>query len=153
MANLAFLRLAIGLLLLVIANIALGSIGAIIAGTFDAVLFRRGAIKGAVIFLAVLAVYLAGLLNPDLLIIETGGSQVNLQMADYLLVLAAFAAYAVDILKKLRNLLKPPEPEPEPGEAPEGEWEMDADGILQQQLAGDIPEHNAGENLAPERQD
>ena len=47
----ASIRLAVGLVLLIAANIALGSINAIIACEWDLVKFRNGCIKGGVIAL------------------------------------------------------------------------------------------------------
>ena len=47
--DMASIRLAVGLVLLIAANIALGSINAIIACEWDLVKFRNGCIKGGVI--------------------------------------------------------------------------------------------------------
>lgn len=52
-----------------------------------------------------MAVYYAGYLNPDLLVIETGGQTVNLMTAIYITLMADFTAYAVDVVKKLRDML------------------------------------------------
>ena len=54
--DMASIRLAVGLVLLIAANIALGSINAIIACEWDLVKFRNGCIKGGVIALALIAV-------------------------------------------------------------------------------------------------
>lgn len=103
--NLAIFRLGIGLLLLILANIALGSINAFIEGTWDSAKFRNGCIKGGVIAAALIAVYFAGWLNPDLLVIENDGQTVNLMTAVHLALLAAFTIYAVDVIAKLKNML------------------------------------------------
>ena len=71
--DMASIRLAVGLVLLIAANIALGSINAIIACEWDLVKFRNGCIKGGVIALALVAVYFAGYLNPDLMVVEVDG--------------------------------------------------------------------------------
>ena len=94
--DMASIRLAVGLVLLIAANIALGSINAIIACEWDLVKFRNGCIKGGVIALALIAVYFAGYLNPDLMVVEVSGQTVNLMTAVSLVMLAAFTAYAVD---------------------------------------------------------
>lgn len=107
----SFLRIAAGLALLIFANIALGSTDALINGNFDAGRFRTGILKGLIVFLALLAVYLAGLMNPDLMVLETGESQINLSSGIYLLLIAAFTAYGIDILKKLRRILLQTQPE------------------------------------------
>ena len=103
--DMASIRLAVGLVLLIAANIALGSINAIIACEWDLVKFRNGCIKGGVIALALIAVYFAGYLNPDLMVVEVSGQTVNLMTAVSLVMLAAFTAYAVDVLKKLKDML------------------------------------------------
>lgn len=121
--DLAIIRLAVGLLLVMLANIALGSVGAIIDGTWDKTKFRNGAIKSAVVALALVAVYIAGYLNPDLLVIEAEGQTINLMSAVHVTLLTAFTVYAVDVVKKLKNMLStttPGEPEKPKGDATDG---------------------------------
>ena len=118
--DMTVVKLAAGLLLLIAANIALGSINAIIAGAWDLVKFRNGCIKSLVIAAALIAVYLAGFLNPDLMVVDVDGQKVNLMTAVTLTMLAAFTAYAVDVIKKLKDMLTTPTPgeahPPTPGE-------------------------------------
>ena len=97
MTDIAIVRLGIGLVLLIAANIALGSVNAFMEGAWDMMKFRNGCIKGGVVAASLIAVYYAGWLNPDLLVIEAEGQTVNL--------MAAFTAYAVDVLKKLKDML------------------------------------------------
>lgn len=108
--DMTVVKLAAGLLLLIAANIALGSINAIIAGTWDLVKFRNGCIKGLVVAVALLAVYMAGFLNPDLMVVDVDGQKVNLMTAVTLTMLAAFTVYAVDVIKKLKDMLTTPTP-------------------------------------------
>ena len=103
--DMTIIRLAAGLVLLIAANIALGSINAIIDGEWDQTKFRNGCIKSAVVAAALVAVYFAGYLNPDLMVVEVDGRTVNLVTAVSLAMLAAFTAYAVDVLKKLKDML------------------------------------------------
>ena len=105
MLDMTIIRLAAGLVLLIAANIALGSINAIIDGEWDQTKFRNGCIKRAVVAAALVAVYFAGYLNPDLMVVEVDGQTVNLMTAVSLAMLAAFTAYAVDVLKKLKDML------------------------------------------------
>lgn len=105
MTDIAIVRLGIGLVLLIAANIALGSVNAFMEGTWDMMKFRNGCIKGGVVALALIAVYFAGFLNPDLLVVEADGQSVNLMTAVSLAMLAAFTAYAVDVLKKLKEMI------------------------------------------------
>lgn len=97
MLDMTIIRLAAGLVLLIAANIALGSINAIIDGEWDQTKFRNGCIKSAVVAAALVAVYFAGYLNPDLMVVEVDGQTVNLMTAVSLAMLAAFTAYAVDV--------------------------------------------------------
>ena len=99
MTDIAIVRLGIGLVLLIVANIALGSVNAFMEGTWDMMKFRNGCIKGGVVAASLIAVYYAGWLNPDLLVIEAEGQTVNLMTAVHIALLAAFTAYAVDVLK------------------------------------------------------
>lgn len=105
MLDMTIIRLAAGLVLLIAANIALGSINAIIDGEWDQTKFRNGCIKSAVVAAALVAVYFAGYLNPNLMVVEVDGQTVNLMTAVSLAMLAAFTAYAVDVLKKLKDML------------------------------------------------
>lgn len=99
------IKLSAGLILVIIANIALGSTSAIIEGNWDKVKFRNGCIKGGIISVALIAVYFAGYLNPDLMVVDIDGQTVNLMTAVSLVMLAAFTAYAVDVIKKLKDML------------------------------------------------
>ena len=56
MLDMTIIRLAAGLVLLIAANIALGSINAIIDGEWDQTKFRNGCIKSAVVAAALVAV-------------------------------------------------------------------------------------------------
>ena len=98
MTDIAIVRLGIGLVLLIAANIALGSVNAFMEGTWDMM-------KCGVVAASLIAVYYAGWLNPDLLVIEAEGQTVNLMTAVHIALLAAFTAYAVDVLKKLKDML------------------------------------------------
>ena len=50
MTDIAIVRLGIGLVLLIAANIALGSVNAFMEGTWDMMKFRNGCIKGGSAF-------------------------------------------------------------------------------------------------------
>lgn len=104
--DMTIIRLGGGLLLLILANIALGSVDAIISGSFDWERFRKGAIRGGFVLAALVSVYFAGYLNPDLLVVDAGGgATLNLMDAVHALFLAAYTMYALDVLKKLRKAL------------------------------------------------
>lgn len=101
----AVLRLGGGLLLLIAANIALGSLRAVFEKEWDKAVFFRGLAKGAVVALSFAAVYCAGLLNPGLVIAEVNGAEIDLAAAVHLILIAGFGYYAVAVLKKLKELL------------------------------------------------
>lgn len=127
--DMTIIRLAAGLVLLIAANIALGSINAIIVGDWDGAKFRNGCIKSAVVAAALVAVYIAGYLNPDLMVVDIDGQTVNLMTAVSLAMLAAFTAYAVDVLKKLKDMLSTATPgtEEAPAALPAGEGKETSD--------------------------
>ena len=137
-----FIRLALGLAFLLAANICLGSMEAFLAGTYDPARLKAGAIKAAAVFTALLAVYAAGLLNPDLLVVEAGGNQVTLLTAVHLLLTAAFTAYAVDILRKLyRVILRPAGSSSGPEPEADSEQELEALTDYEQQQPGDLQQN------------
>lgn len=115
-------RVGIGLALLIAANITLGSTGAILSGDFDLQRFRTGIVKGLLVALSLVAIYWAGNLNPDLLVLDTGASTLNLLDAVYVLMIAAFVHYGYDIIQKLKCVLMPSESpiEGTPEGVPEG---------------------------------
>jgi small basic protein len=96
---------AIGLLLLIAANIMIASCDAWISGQFDAKTFFKGVVKGLVIAACAVLAYLAGYLNPDIYI-TFGGQQVTLTSAMTIFMIAAYSAYALKILQKLYALFK-----------------------------------------------
>ena len=73
--------------------------------------------------MALIAVYFSGYLNPDLMVVEVDGQTVNLMTAVSLAMLAAFTAYAVDVLKKLKDMLSTATPgaDAAPAALPAGE--------------------------------
>lgn len=103
--DITMIHLGLGLLLLIIANIALGSVNALIEQEWDFEKFWRGAVKALVIAAALIAVYYAGYLNPDLLVINTGDTVVNLMTAVYLVMLAAFTSYAIEVIGKVKEMI------------------------------------------------
>lgn len=99
------LRLGGGLLLLVVANIALGSIKAAMNREWDTRTFVNGLIKGAIVIGAFAAVYGAGWLNPDLAVVEIDGQQVTLSMGVFMILVVGFTYYAGKVLLKLKDII------------------------------------------------
>lgn len=105
MLKIAIVRLAIGLVLLVAANVVLGSLHALFDGTFDKVKLRNGIIKGVIIAACFIAFYVAGRLNPDIVAIELEGEVVNVATAANLAMITAYVLYAKDVFTKLSKLV------------------------------------------------
>lgn len=100
------LKLAAGLLLLIAANVILGSADAIIGGQFDKTKCWRGALKGLFIFLAFMLTYIAGFLNPQIVVVAIDGKSVDLLAAVVLIIIAGYAWYAKEVLVKLASIIK-----------------------------------------------
>jgi len=98
------LYLAIGLIILIIVNIVLGSLSAMFAGDFDWKRFRTGVYKGGIIFLCLALIYLAGFLNQDVIAFEVSGQAVNLMQAVYLIVFTGYVYYGKNDVEKLYKM-------------------------------------------------
>ena len=101
----ATLKLAGGLLLFVIGNIALGSINAIITKTWDKRTFFNGLIKAGIVIAVFGVTYLAGWLNPDLLVIQIDDQTVSVLQAVYVILFAGYVYYGGSVLGKLKNII------------------------------------------------
>lgn len=99
------LRLGLGLLTLIAVNIILGSIDALLSGSFDPGKCRRGIIKGIIVALCFAATYLVGWINPDVLAVTINGQSVNLLTAVYLVIMAGFLFYAKEVIMKLASFV------------------------------------------------
>lgn len=95
------LLLGIGLLLLIVVNIVLGSIDALLSEAFDFEKFKRGVIKGGVVAICFAITYLVGWLCPNVLAVYINGQSVNLLTAVYLVIMAGFLFYAKEVVLKL----------------------------------------------------
>lgn len=98
------LYLAIGLIILIVVNIVLGSLSAMFAGDFDWKRFRTGVYKGCIIFICLALIYLAGFLNQDVIAFEVSGQAVNLMQAVYLIVFAGYVYYGKNAVEKIYKL-------------------------------------------------
>jgi hypothetical protein len=100
------LNLAIGLIILIIVNIVLGSLDALFTSTFDKTKFKLGLLKGLVAVACFMATYFVGYLNPDIVAVNINGTAVNVLVGVYLIVMAAYIWYAKEVLTKLSTLIK-----------------------------------------------
>lgn len=95
------IRLGIGLAILIVVNIVLGSVDALLSGEFDKRKFWRGVCKGVIVALCFVATYLVGWLNPDVLAVTINGQSANLLTAVYLVIMSGFLFYAQEVIRKL----------------------------------------------------
>ena len=98
--------LAIGLIVLIIVNIILGSLNALFTSDFDRKKFYEGILKGSVVVLCFIATYYVGFLNPDIIAIQVNDIEVNVITGVYLIVLSGYYYYAKQVFDKLSNILK-----------------------------------------------
>ena len=101
----ATLYLAIGLIILIAVNIVLGSLAAMFAGAFDWKRFRKGILKGGIIFACLALVYLAGWLNQNIMVFEVSGQTANLMQATYLVIFAGYLYYGTNVITKYYKIL------------------------------------------------
>lgn len=104
--DIGFLYLAIGLLILIIVNIVLGSLNALFVNTFDRKKFLVGLVKGAIVVICFAATYLVGYLNPNIIAVNVNGTDVGVLTAVYLVVLAGYYYYAKQVIEKLSAIIK-----------------------------------------------
>lgn len=100
------LRVALALVLLIAANILLGSGDAWISGQFDKAKCVRGLWKGLIVAAAFVLTYCAGLLNPTALVVNIGGMDVSLVAAVSLVIWGGVLWYAKEVLTKLAAIIQ-----------------------------------------------
>lgn len=98
-------RLGIALVILICANILLGSFNSWFSEQFDKQKFWKGVKKGIAVIMIFTAVYFAGWLVPEMQAAIIGGETVNLTTAMFYVVLAGFLWYAKEVLTKLAALI------------------------------------------------
>lgn len=104
--DMEMVKIAFALLLLIGANILLGSTNAFMARQFDKTKFINGIIKGSVIAVSIVMVYAAGLLIPNIVIMQIDGQNVTLVMALGMLFVAAIIAYGQEDIGKIATFFK-----------------------------------------------
>ena len=99
------LFLGLGLLILIIVHIAIGSVNALVNKEWNWKTFWSGVIKGAIFTVSFVAVWFVGWLNKELAIIELNGQTVNLETGVYFILLTGFTYYAGKVLIQLKNVM------------------------------------------------
>lgn len=100
------LNLFIGLLATMLANVLLGMTLAKLKQTFNKKKMLEGLVKIVSILAGVGLMYLTSYLNPDILVANINGTNVNLIDAIKLLFMAGIVMYGSQDLTKLRDILK-----------------------------------------------
>ncbi|TCX51913.1 MULTISPECIES: hypothetical protein [unclassified Dehalobacter] len=103
--DIVLVKIALSLVLLICANILLGSMNAILARQFDKTKFVNGLLKGLVVALAILLVYVAGLLVPNIVIMQIDGQDVTLVMALSMLLVASLLFYGKENIGKIASFI------------------------------------------------
>ena len=98
--------LGIGLIVLMLCNILMGSIDALLTQEFNKKKFLQGVIKAVVVVICFILTYFVGLLNPNVVAISVNGEMVNVLTAMNLVVLAGFTWYAKEVFIKLATFIK-----------------------------------------------
>ena len=99
-------KIIIGLMCVMISNILLGTSLATLKKNFNKTVFVNGIIKAILIVFSIGAMYLCSYLNPDIMITNVNGQDVNLISGMELLFIAGIMLYGFKSLVKLRDLLK-----------------------------------------------
>lgn len=100
------LNLFIGLVSTMVANILLGMTLAKLKQNFNKKKFLEGLVKVISILLGIGLMYLTSYLNPDILVANINGTNVNLIDAIKLLFMAGIVMYGSQDLIKLKDILK-----------------------------------------------
>jgi len=103
---LSIVCLALGLIILIVVNIVLGSLGAIFQNVFNREKLLRGLIKAGIVVLCFAATYLVGYLNPGIVAIEVNGIEVTVMTGIQLVVLVGYYHYAKQVIDKLTAIIK-----------------------------------------------
>lgn len=97
--------LALGLLILVGINVALGTLNSWMNGTYDKVKFWNGVKKGGVVALCFAAFYLVGQMNPDIAAITLQERIITVGDAADVIMTSAYVLYAKDVFDKLYKMI------------------------------------------------
>lgn len=94
-----------GILLVMSANIILGSINSVLAKKFKAVKLAKGLVKSALVLSALSLIYIAGYLNPEIKVID----ELTVPMAMQTIGIATFIFYAAQGILKIKEIVLPSE--------------------------------------------
>lgn len=101
------IRLSIGMILLIVVNILLGSINALFTKSFSREKLIEGMLKAMVFIVCIFVTYYVGWLNPNIASITINGMKVDVLTALHMAMLAGYGHYAKQVIEKVFILLKP----------------------------------------------
>ena len=99
-------NIILGLANVMTANILLGTSIATIRKSFDKEKFWNGIIKCVLVIISILLMYLCSYLNPDIMVANINGQEVNLISGMEAIFVAGIIFYGFQSLLKLTQLLK-----------------------------------------------
>lgn len=99
------IKIIIGLVSVMIANVLLGVTLAKLKQEFKKEKLLSGLVKYLGIFLGISLMYLAGYLNPDIIVANINNAKVNLLSGIEVLFISGIVYYGMQDLIKLKNLL------------------------------------------------
>lgn len=99
------LKITIGLISVMLANVLLGVTLAKLKREFKKEKLLTGLVKYASVLIGISLMYLAGYLNPDILVASIDGIEVNLMAGIKVLFISGIVYYGMQDLIKLKNLL------------------------------------------------
>jgi hypothetical protein len=98
--------LALGLIILIIVNIVLGSLSALFQNTYCRKKLLCGLIKAGIVLVCFAGTYLVGYLNPGIVAVEVDGVEVTVMTGIQLVVLVGYYHYAKQVIEKLTAIVK-----------------------------------------------
>ena len=100
------LKIVSGLVCVMVANILLGTSIATLKKDFNKEKFLNGIIKCLLVVIAILLMYLCSYLNPEIMVANINGQEVNLISGMEVLFIAGIVFYGFQCLVKLKDLLQ-----------------------------------------------
>ena len=98
-------RMGLALIIVVFMNCLFGSMSAILDGTFDPIVARKGLLKGFIMIIACFGIYGAGTLVPDLMVITLNGVELSLLTALEVAFKSGIVYYGALDVQKIFSLL------------------------------------------------
>lgn len=99
-------KIILGLCCVMLSNILLGTSIATLQKQFNKKTFLKGLLKALLIVISVVAMYICSALNPNIMVANINGQEVNLISGMELIFVAGIIMYGFKSLVKLKDLLK-----------------------------------------------